>query len=66
VVVYDEPCGENPNQTITIIGFASVQITAVIGPPPVLIARVECSKIVDGAGGGNYYGTWGSIPGLVE
>ena len=66
VVVYDEPCGENPNQTVNIIGFASVQITAVIGPPPVLIAKVECNKVTGGAGGGNYYGTWGSIPGLVE
>jgi hypothetical protein len=66
VVVYDEPCGENPNQTVTIIGFASVEITAVIGPPPVLIATVECEKLIPGGGGGTYYGTWGSIPGLVE
>jgi hypothetical protein len=66
VVVYGEDCGENPNQTIPIVGFASVEITGVIGPPPVLIATAKCGKITPGTGGGNYYGTWGSIPGLVE
>jgi Flp pilus assembly protein TadG len=66
VVVYDLPCGENPNQTIPIVGFASVEITGVVGPPPVLIAKVECNKVTQGGGGGSYYGTWGSIPGLVE
>jgi putative Flp pilus-assembly TadE/G-like protein len=66
VVVYGEDCGVNPNQTIPIVGFASVEITGVIGPPPVLIATAKCGKITPGTGGGNYYGTWGSIPGLVE
>jgi hypothetical protein len=66
VVVYGEDCGVNPNQTIPIVGFASVEITGVIGPPPVLIATAKCGKITQGTGGGNYYGTWGSIPGLVE
>jgi hypothetical protein len=66
VVVYDEPCGVNPNQTINIIGFASVEITGVVGPPPVLIATAVCGEINEGKGGGSYYGTWGSIPGLVE
>lgn len=66
VVVYGEDCGENPNQTISVVGFASVEITAVEGPPPVLSATAQCGKITPGAGGGNYYGTWGSIPGLVE
>jgi len=66
VVVYDEPCGENPNQTIPIIGFATVEITGVVGPPPVLIATAKCGEVNAGNGGGNYYGTWGSIPGLVE
>jgi hypothetical protein len=66
VVVYGEDCGENPNQTIPIVGFASVEITAVTGPPPVLTATAQCGKVTPGAGGGNYYGTWGSIPGLVE
>jgi len=66
VVVYDAPCGDNPNQTIPIIGFASVEITGVIGPPPVLIAKVQCSEVEEGAGGGSYYGVWGSIPNLVK
>jgi len=66
VVVYDEPCGENPNQTVTIVGFASVEITKVDGPPPVLTATAKCGQVTPGTGGGNYYGTWGSIPGLVE
>jgi len=66
VVVYDELCGENPNQTVPIIGFASVEVTGVIGPPPVLIATAKCGEVTPGAGGGTYYGTWGSIPGLVE
>ena len=66
VVVYDEPCGENPNQTVGIIGFATVEITGVVGPPPVLIATAKCGEVNEGNGGGSYYGTWGSIPGLVE
>jgi len=66
VVVYGENCGENPNQTIPIVGFASVEITGVVGPPPVLIATAKCGEVTPGTGGGNYYGTWGSIPGLVE
>ncbi len=66
VVVYDAPCGDNPNQTINIIGFASVEITGVVGPPPVLTATAQCGIVTPGSGGGNYYGTWGSIPGLVE
>lgn len=66
VVVYGEDCGENPNQTIPIVGFASVEITKVDGPPPVLTATAQCGKVTPGTGGGNYYGTWGSIPGLVE
>jgi hypothetical protein len=66
VVVYGEDCGENPNQTIPIVGFATVLITGTSGPPPVLIASVECNQVEPGVGGGGYYGTWGSIPGLVE
>jgi hypothetical protein len=66
VVVYGEDCGENPNQRIPIVGFATVLITGTSGPPPVLIAEVECDKVTQGLGGGGYYGTWGSIPGLVE
>lgn len=66
VVVYDAPCGENPNQTIPVIGFATVEITGVGGPPPVMTAKVACGLVTDGVGGGSYYGTWGSIPGLVE
>lgn len=66
VVVYDEPCGENPNQTIPIIGFATVEITGVVGPPPILIATAKCGEVNAGHGGGGRYGTWGSIPGLVE
>jgi hypothetical protein len=66
VVVYCEPCGENPNQTVKIKGVATVEITGVVGPPPVLTATVKCGNVTQGAGGGNYYGTWGSIPGLVE
>jgi hypothetical protein len=66
VVVYGADCGDNPNQTIPIVGFASVEITGVVGPPPVLIATAKCGEVSPGSGGGNYYGTWGSIPGLVE
>lgn len=66
VVVYDAPCGENPNQTVPIVGFATVKVTGVVGPPPVLTATAECGEVSPGAGGGNYYGTWGAIPGLVE
>jgi Flp pilus assembly protein TadG len=67
VVVYDRDDCSNPNKSITIVGFAPVVITGILGPPKKTIeGRVLCDKAVLSRGGGKYYGIRSSIPGLVE
>ena len=68
VVVYDRDDCSNPNKSITIVGFAPVVITGILGPPQKTIeGRVLCDKVVWAeGGGGEYYGELGSIPKLVE
>ena len=68
VVVYDRDDCSNPNQTITIVGFATAIIREVTCPPDekLIQAEVICENVDWGRGGGGNYGTMGSIPGLVE
>jgi hypothetical protein len=68
VAVYDDTLeGCNPNQNVTIVGFAAVTITSVSPPPESTIyATVVCDLIGGGRGGGTYYGVMSPIPGLVE
>lgn len=67
VVVYDRDDCSNPNQMVPIVGFATAIITEVLPPPDMTItARVYCSLVESGRGGGGYYGTMGAIPNLVE
>jgi hypothetical protein len=75
VVVFDQNDCSNPNQTKTIVGFATVTIWKVTGPsvPPPnnssvkeIIATIKCDNVETGRGSGGNYGTKGSIPGLVQ
>ena len=67
VPVYDWPDCSNPNGPITIVGFATVKITQVlVTPQKTIIAKVLCNDVRPGRGGGEPYGTKGSIPGLVQ
>jgi Flp pilus assembly protein TadG len=68
VAVYDDTTdGCSPNGMITIVGFATITITSVSGPPQSTIyATVQCDNVDPGRGGGGQYGTKGSIPGLVK
>ncbi|MBU3947284.1 MAG: hypothetical protein KJ826_03575 [Proteobacteria bacterium] len=67
VVVYDKPdCGPT-NGPIPIVGFATIVITGVQGPPLKQIdGRVLCNRLETGRGSGGSYGTKGTIPGLVQ
>lgn len=57
----------NPNGAMTIVGFASIRVTNVQGPPTQQIdAIVSCNLVEPGRGGGSDFGTVGSIPGLVQ
>lgn len=70
VAVYDsEDCSNpNPGDTLRVIGFAEITITAVLEAPQKIIEGViKCDYVApDSRGGGGEYGTKGSIPGLVE
>lgn len=67
VVVYEGTDCSNPNQTIKIIGFATVTITKVEETPEKFIeAIIRCNFIDVGRGGGGSFGTRGSIPNLVQ
>lgn len=67
VVVYDSDTCANPNQSKLVIGFATVKITNVVGPPnPTVQGQVMCDFVDSGRGSGGSYGTKGSIPGLVQ
>lgn len=69
VVVYDRGDCSNPNQSIMVLGFARVRMTEVLGPPDKSIrAVVECNYVTpeETRGGGGAYGTYGSIPGLLQ
>lgn len=64
--VYDLQCDKNPGQSYTVIGFATAVITQInLQPTKSISGRVVCENVEPGRGGGYYYGTYGSIPGLV-
>lgn len=67
VPVYQSNDCAPPTGSIPIAGYATARVTSVVGAPrPQILATVQCD-IVNGAGGGGpSYGTFGTIPGLVE
>jgi Flp pilus assembly protein TadG len=69
VVVYGWEDCSNPNTTITIVGYAPIELTDVVGAPEKLVqGKVTCGEYSseDLRGGGAYAGIKGTIPGLVE
>ena len=69
VVVYRSTDCANTNQTLDIVGYATILLTDVRGPPDKkLVGQIVCELISSepNRGGGGDYGTKGSIPGLVE
>ncbi len=67
VLVYDKDDCSNPNETMKIAGFSTIEIYQVLLPPYKEInARVLCDFIAPGRGGGGDYWTAGSIPNLVQ
>ena len=68
VAVYDLNDCSNPHGEITIVGFSEVTITGVLtAPQKQILASIKCNFVTpDSRGGGEYFGTKGSIPGLVE
>ena len=67
VVVYDRDDCSNPNEALTILGFATTRVFNVTGSPDhVVEATLVCEEYVEAKGGGGIYGTYGVIPNLVE
>ncbi|MDI7258528.1 MAG: pilus assembly protein TadG-related protein [Thermodesulfobacteriota bacterium] len=67
VAVYNQADCSNPNKEITIVGFATATILAVLdAPEKTILAQVKCNNVEPGRGGGGNYGTKGTIPNLVE
>jgi len=65
VVVYDYTDCSNPNTSLPIVGFSTVEIYYVDCDHEI-VARVICDEYTDSRGGGGAYGTYGRIPGLVQ
>jgi len=80
VPVVDRPCG-NINQVPRIVGFATAEIKGITigsgsnvlvegiacGASPCIKASVMCDNVIPEKGGGcSFFGTYGSIPGLVD
>ncbi len=67
VPVYESSDCRNPTGEITIVGFATIVITGVQDSPVHQIdGYVICNSYEPARGGGNNYGTMGTIPGLVQ
>jgi Flp pilus assembly protein TadG len=68
VVVYDRSCDQNPNKLYKILGFAMLTITKVTptGNDKGIEAKVACHMTIEARGGCEVYGTFASIPGLVQ
>jgi len=69
VIVYEPNNCDNPNQTLKTVGFARVTITDILEVPDKTIkGKIECGYVSEEPtrGGGGNFGTFGSIPGLVQ
>lgn len=67
VVVYEGACGEAPNSSLKIVGFASVTITSVKlqEKDKGFNAEVECTSTDEHGGACTGYRTSAAIPSLV-
>ena len=67
VPVYQDTSCANPSGPMMIVGYATANITDVQGPPTMTIdGIVTCNSVQGGQGGGANFGTFASIPGLVQ
>ena len=67
VAVYESGDCSNPSGALDVVGFASIIITDVIGPPTKTIdGIVKCNIIEAGSGGGGEFGTSSISVGLVD
>jgi hypothetical protein len=69
MVVYEDYDCSNPHGLIEIVGFTTVTLEGVLVTPEKemeIYARIDCSGVAPGRGGGADFGTLGSIPSLVE
>ncbi len=67
IPVYDSEDCSNPNDRITIVGFATARITQVLTAPDKLIkANVECGIMPMGKGNGTDYGTLAAAPSIIQ
>ena len=73
IVVYESDDCSNPNELLTIVGYATVKMTAVNGSAVqpsyakhTVFGEIAWEKYSDGYGGGGEYGTKGTLPNLVE
>jgi Flp pilus assembly protein TadG len=65
--VYESDDCSNPHGETSTAGFTTAIITEVLETPDKTInAIVVCDEIIQGHGGGGYFGTLGTIPGLVQ
>lgn len=67
--IYDDSSCVNPNKGYAVVGFATVIIKEVIKPPGEqwqINGVFGCDYTDPGRGGGNNWGTFGVIPGLVK
>jgi hypothetical protein len=68
VPVYNnDTCHPTPSEELRVVGFATVLITSVKGPPDKEITgTILCNVVEPARGGGAEFGTFGSIPGIVR
>ena len=67
VAVYEAGDCSNPSGALAVVGFASVIITDVVGPPAKTIeGHVKCNIVEAGSGGGGEFGTSSISVGLVD
>ena len=67
VPVYQDTSCANPSGPMMIVGYATANISNVQGPPTMTIdGVVTCNSVEGGQGGGANFGTFASIPGLVQ
>jgi len=69
VLVYEPSNCDNPNQSRVTIGFARIRLTNIYSvPEQTIIGVLDCGAFSDNdtRGGGGAFGTFGTIPGLVQ
>lgn len=58
---------DNPTGHFKVVGFTTATITNVeVTPSKYISAKIDCNNTESGRGSGGNYGTYGSIPGLVD